>query len=350
MRKTTSIGLFLALTLSTALLGCTTQTVALKNQHQNADAITPIRKNTLNVADKITIDSQPTGVIWQIMPKAPGNLVAQGNGIFISLVRPTTSPKVLPEVGDQPYISNDGRHWSPLPERIPAWGRAMIFADGWFYVVGESVPPNTTLGIVLRSQDGKHWQTLYSKARAPFTAIRNLNGGFIVTGQNGIVVSSRDGKRWHEQQLKLIPAFYNADYFKGNYIVTGDAMALYATKDLKHWENLSSENLLNPGPRNLQHNAEHLLLQTVGYLYHYHDNLWSIHKTTKGDTRWSYIQKLPPTSDYFLATVAGTVIQSKDGKNWQSLAQLQPADDQITCENRCIIYDYQIVKLPKPLN
>lgn len=101
----------------------------------------------------------------------------------------------------------------------------------------------------------------------------------------------------------------------------------------------------------MQHNAEHLLLQTHDYLYNYYNKTWSVSELPKGDNRLSYISKLSPESESFIATVADDqVIQSKDGKNWQHLAKLQTADDKETCEGRCTVYNYDLIKLPKGYN
>ena len=144
-------------------------------------------------------------------------------------------------------------------------------------------------------------------------------------------------------------AFYDADYFAGEYLLTGDAIALYASNNLTNWRDLSTENLLSAGPRNLQHNSDILLLQTDGYLYIYHDKKWTFNKLPKGDKGFNYyISKLTPSSEDFVVTNKDKqVLRSKDGTNWQTLSQLQPADRNTSCESRCIIYDYQIVKLPK---
>ena len=338
----------LIISLGGVVVGCaSTSTSPLKPGSSN---VSPISKNTLSDAGKpITIDNSPTGVIWQLMPEAPGSLIAQGNGVFVSLVAPITSPKVIAEVGYQPYISVNGRDWTPAPSRIPVSGRSLIFANGWFYNAGEGVPPHNNTGVIVRSKDGMNWEKVYSQGRNPFTSIRYLNGGFIATGQYGLVATSRDGTRWRQQKIKNVSAFYDADYFASEYLLTGDAMVLYASNNVTDWRDLSTENLLSAGPRNLQHNLDILLLQTDGYLYIYHDKKWTFNKLPKDDSRFNYyISKLTPSSEDFLVTNKDKqVLRSKDGTNWQTLSQLQPADRNTSCESRCIIYDYQIVKLPK---
>lgn len=340
--------LFLSLSLSTLIVGCaSTSTSPLKLENSEVSSIS---KNTLSDTGKpINIDTRPTGVVWQLMPKAPGGLITQGNGLFISLLKPTTSPKVLAEVGDQPYISVDGRNWTSAPLRIPMWGRGSIFADGWFYIIGEGIPPHNTLGFIVRSKDGVNWEKVFSRGSNPFTDIRYLNGGFVVTGQNGVVATSRDGKHWQQQRIKNVPAFYSADYFSSEYLLTGDAMALYATNNLVSWRNLSTENLLSAGSRNLQHNSDTLLLQTDDYVYIYRDKYWLSRKLPKDDNGFDYyISKLSPSSEDFVVTNKNKqVLRSQDGVNWQTLSQLQSADSSTTCESRCIVYNYQIVKLPK---
>ncbi len=338
----------LTISLGGVVVGCaSTSTSPLKSGSSN---VSPIGNNTLSDAGKpITIDNSPTGVIWQLMPEAPGSLIAQGNGVFVSLVAPITSPKVIAEVGYQPYISTNGRDWTPAPSRIPVSGRSLIFANGWFYDAGEGVPPHNNTGVIVRSKDGVNWDKVYSKGSNPFTGIRYLNGGFIATGQYGLVATSRDGTRWRQQQIKNVSAFYDADYFAGEYFLTGDAMALYASNNLVNWQNLSTENLLSVGPRNLQHNSDTLLLQTEDYLYIYRDKHWLSKKLPKGDNEFDYyISKLSSSSEDFVVTNKDKqVLRSKDGTNWQMLSQIQPADRNTSCESRCIIYDYQIVKLPK---
>ena len=340
--------LALILSLNALIAGCASSPI-LPSESQNK-SVSAISKSTLSAAkEPISIDTQPTAVVWQLMPEAPGGLIAQGNGVFVSLVAPITSPKVIAEVGDLPYISVNGRDWTPAPARIPAWGRDLIFVNGWFYTVGEGVPPNNRLGVIVRSKDGLNWDKVYSNGGNPFTGIRYLNGGFVATGQNGVVATSRDGKRWRQQQIKNVPAFYDADYFAGEYLLTGDAMALYASDNLTHWRDLSTENLLYFGPRILQHNSDILLLQTDGYLYIYRDKKWTFNKLPNDDDKFNYyISKLSPLSENFVVTNENKqVLQSRDGINWTVLSQLQTADSNTTCESRCIIYDYQIVKLPE---
>ena len=330
------------------VVGCaSTSTSSLKFESSNVSSIS---KNTLSDAGKpIIIDTRPTGVIWQLMPEAPGGLIAQGNGVFVSLVAPITSPKVLAEVGYQPYISVNGRDWTPALSRIPVSGRSLIFANGWFYDAGEGVPPHNNTGVIVRSRNGMNWEEVYSQGRNPFTSIRYINGEFVATGQYGLVATSRDGTRWRQQQIKNVSTFYDADYFAGEYLLTGDAMAFYASNNLTNWRDLSTENLLSAGPRNLQHNSETLLLQTDDYLYIYRDKKWTFNKLPKDDSRFNYyISKLSPSSEDFVVTNKDKqVLRSKDGTNWQMLSQLQPTDRNTSCESRCIIYDYQIVKLPK---
>ena len=338
----------LIISLGGVIVGCASTSTSLSKP--GSSNVSPISKNTLSDAGKpITIDTRPTGVIWQLMPEAPGSLIAQGNGVFVSLVAPITSPKVIAEVGDLPYISVNGRDWTPASTRILAWGRGLTFVNDWFYTVGEGVPPNNRLGVIARSRDGMNWEEVYSQGRNPFTSIRYLNGGFIATGQYGLVATSRDGTRWKQKQIKNVSAFYDTDYFAGEYLLTGDAMALYASNNLTNWRDLSTENLLSAGPRNLQHNSETLLLQTDDYLYIYRDKHWLSNKLPKGDKGFDYyISKLSSSSEDFVVTnKEKQVLRSKDGTNWQTLSQLQPADRNTTCESRCIIYDYQIVKLPK---
>ena len=340
--------LILTISLSAVIVGCASNPTSKSEFKKNN--INAISKNTLSSAgEPINTDTNPTKVVWQLMPEAPGGLIEQGNGLFVSLVKPTTSPKVVAEVGYQPYISTNGRDWTPTPSWIPASGRILIFANGWFYSAGEGVPPNNRLGVVVRSKDGVNWEKVYSQGSNPFTTIRYLNGGFVATGQNGVVATSHDGKRWRQQRIKNVPAFYDADYFEGEYLLTGDAMALYSSDNLASWRNLSTENLLGAGPRNLQHNSDTLLLQTDDYLYIYRDKSWLFKKLSKDDNRFDYyISKLLPSSEDFVVTNKNKqVLRSQDGINWTVLSQLQTADPDTTCEARCIVYDYQIVKLPK---
>ena len=340
--------LSLSISLSMVIVGCaSTSTSPLKLK---STKIRPISKNTLSdTGEPINIDTRPNGAVWQLMPKAPGDLITQGNGLFISFLKPTTSPKVLAEVGDQPYISVDGRNWTSAPSRIPIWGRGSIFAEGWFYIIGEGIPPHNNLGVIMRSKDGINWEKVFSRGSNPFTTIRYLNGGFVVTGQNGVVATSRDGRHWQQQQIKNVLAFYDADYFEGEYLLTGDAMALYSSNDLASWRNLSTENLLSAGSRNLQHNTDTLLLQTDAYLYIYRDKHWLFKKLTKDGSGFdNYISKLSPSSEGFVVTNKNKqVLRSQDGVNWQTLSQLKFADSSTICESRCIVYNYQIVKLPK---
>ena len=338
----------LTISLSTIIVGCASNLIS-QTEFKNS-GVSPISKSTLSATrEPINIDTRPTGEVWRLMPEAPGGLIAQGNGVFVTLVAPITSPKVIAEVGDLPYISVNGRDWTPTSSRIPAWGRDLIFANGWFYIVGEGIPPNNRLGVIVRSKDGVNWEKVYSQGSNPFTTIRYLNGGFIATGQFGVVATSRDGKRWRQQQIKGVPAFYDADYFAGEYLLTGDAMALYASDNLTHWRDLSTENLLYFGPRILEHNSDVLLLQTDSYLYIYRDKSWLYKKLPKDDNRFNYyISKLTPSSEDFVVTNKNKqVLQSQDGINWTVLSQLKPADPDTTCESRCIIYNYQIVKLPE---
>lgn len=339
---------FLIISLSTVIVGCASTSLSpLKLENSG---IRPINQNTLSSeGEPINTDANPTGVVWQLMPEAPGGLIAQGNGLFVSLVKPTTSPKVIAEVGYQPYISTNGRDWAPAPSRIPVSGRSLIFANGWFYDAGEGVPPHNNLGVIVRSKDGLNWEEVFSRGSHPFTTIRYLNGGFVATGQNGVVATSLDGKHWQQQQIKNVSAFYDADYFEGEYLLTGDAMALYSSKNLANWQNLSTENLLGAGSRNLQHNSDTLLLQTEDYVYIYRNKHWLSKKLPKDDNGFDYyINKLSPLSEDFVVTNKNKqVLRSQDGMNWQTLSQLQSADSSTTCESRCIIYNYQIVKLPK---
>ncbi|TXD97569.1 hypothetical protein ES754_00855 [Psychrobacter frigidicola] len=340
--------ILLIISLNAAIVGCASNPKPLSGFESNG--VSAISKNTLSDAgEPINIDTRPTGVVWQLMPEAPGGLIAQGNGLFVSLVKPVTSPKVIAEVGYQPYISTNGRDWAPTPSRIPTSGRSLIFANGWFYNAGEGVPPHNFLGVIVRSKDGVNWEKVYSRGSNPFTNIRYLNGGFVVTGQYGVVATSRDGKHWQQQQIKTVPAFYDADYFEGEYLLTGDAMALYASNDLANWRSLSTENLLSAGPRNLQHNSDTLLLQAADYLYIYRDKKWLLKKLPKDDNEFDYyISKLSPLSEDFMVTNKNKqVLKSRDGINWKVVSQLRPADLNNTCESRCIVYDYQIVKLPE---
>lgn len=338
----------LTISLSGVVVGCASNLTS-QAEFKNS-GLSPISKNTLSAtAEPISIEARSTGEVWQLMPEAPGGLIAQGNGLFVSLVAPITSPKVIAEVGDLPYISVNGRDWTPAPARIPAWGRSLTFANGWFYMVGEGVPPNNRLGVIVRSKDGVNWDKVYSKGGNPFTSIRYLNEGFVATGQFGVVATSRDGKRWRQQQITNVSAFYDADYFEGEYLLTGDAMALYASNNLTSWRDLSTKNLLYFGPRNLQHNSDLLLLQTDGYLYIYRDKKWTFNKLPKDDNSFNYyISKLSASSEDFVVTNKNKqVLKSQDGINWTVLSQLKPADPNAICESRCIIYNYQIVKLPK---
>lgn len=340
--------LILTISLSAVILGCASNPTSQSEFKKNS--INAISKNTLSSAgEPINTDANPTGVVWQLMPEAPGVLIAQGNDLFVSLVKPTTSPKVVAEVGYQPYISTNGRDWAPAPSRIPVSGRSLIFANGWFYDAGEGVPPHNNLGVIVRSKDGVNWEKVYSQGSNPFTTIRYLNGGFVATGQNGVVATSLDGKRWQQQQIKNVPVFYDADYFEGEYLLTGDAMALYSSDNLASWRNLSTENLLSAGSRNLQHNTDTLLLQTDDYLYIYRNKHWLSKKLPKDDNGFDYsISKLSALSEDFVVTNKNKqVLRSQDGINWTVLSQLQTADPDTTCEARCIVYDYQIVKLPK---
>ncbi|MFW1531400.1 hypothetical protein ACEWAM_23105, partial [Vibrio parahaemolyticus] len=207
-------------------------------------------------------------------------------------------------------------------------GRSLIFANGWFYDAGEGVPPHNNFGVIVRSKDGVNWEKVYSQGSNPFTTIRYLNGGFVATGQNGVVATSLDGKRWQQQQIKNVPAFYDADYFEGEYLLTGDAMALYSSDNLASWRNLSTENLLSAGSRNLQHNTDTLLLQTDDYLYIYRNKHWLSKKLPKDDNGFDYsISKLSALSEDFVVTNKNKqVLRSQDGINWTVLSQLQTAD------------------------
>lgn len=154
----------LTISLGGVVVGCASTSNSL-SKLENSE-ISTIGKNTLSDAGKpITIDTRPTGVIWHLMPEAPEGLIAQGNGVFVSLVAPITSPKVIAEVGDLPYILVNGRDWTPASTRIPALGRSLTFVNGWFYTVGEGVPPNNRLGVIVRSRDGMNWEEVYSQGR-----------------------------------------------------------------------------------------------------------------------------------------------------------------------------------------
>lgn len=100
--------LILTISLSAVIVGCASNPTSQSEFKKNS--INAISKNTLSSAgEPINTDTSQTGVVWQLMPEAPGGLIAQGNGLFVSLVKPTTSPKVVAEVGYQPYISTNGR-------------------------------------------------------------------------------------------------------------------------------------------------------------------------------------------------------------------------------------------------
>lgn len=86
--------LILTISLSAVIVGCASNPTSKSEFKKNN--INAISKNTLSSAgEPINTDTNPTKVVWQLMPEAPGGLIEQGNGLFVSLVKPTTSPKVV---------------------------------------------------------------------------------------------------------------------------------------------------------------------------------------------------------------------------------------------------------------
>ena len=140
----------------------------------------------LSPAGADAILTSQDGIRWtRTSTAAGGNLLAFGNGVFVTLGA----------------VSSDGVDWTPVdaPSKENFELNDMTFGNGLFVAVGGTLhvgfAPPSPIHIITTSPDGIHWTTRSTEG-PPLRGVAYENGAFMAVGHNGAVLTSPDGINW----------------------------------------------------------------------------------------------------------------------------------------------------------
>lgn len=152
------------------------------------------------------------GIRWtRTSTAAGGNLLAFGNGVFVTLGA----------------VSSDGVHWTPVdaPSKENFELNDMTFGNGLFVAVGGTLhvgfAPPSPIHIITTSPDGIHWTTRSTEG-PPLRGVAYENGAFMAVGHNGAVLTSPDGINWFPKVPKTTHSLSAAGYGNGAFVAVGE--------------------------------------------------------------------------------------------------------------------------------
>ncbi|GAB6940887.1 hypothetical protein JCM11602_02970 [Thermus brockianus] len=139
--------------------------------------------------------------------------VAFGQGVFVAV----TPFRLL--------VSKDGEVWREVP--APARMNAIVHTEAGFLAVGNA-------GVLMRSRDGLHWETLRLHRGWDLFGVAYGNGTYVfVSGLNELLVS-RDLRRFHRFKVAGDDLeIYRGDFGKGRFVFGGSVFQV-VTVDV-HW-------------------------------------------------------------------------------------------------------------------
>ncbi|MEN2981378.1 MAG: hypothetical protein ABDH20_01875 [Thermus sp.] len=128
--------------------------------------------------------------------------VAFGQGVFVA----ATPFRLL--------VSRDGENWQPI--RAPARMNEVEYTEVGFLAVGNA-------GILMRSRDGVHWETLHLNPDWDLSGVAYGNGVYVFVVGLGEAWVSRDLKRFHRLKVAAQPSLdiLGGDFGNNRFIFGG---------------------------------------------------------------------------------------------------------------------------------
>lgn len=313
---------------------------------QNLNSIVAARGRLVAVgAAGAIVTSDDGGLTWN-SAKSPTSrdlsAVVYGNGRCLAV---SLSPIAL-------LTSADGREWTEVAAPAgPAWLRAALFANGWFYVSGndgklrrsthatswEAIDLGLTQefvvaygggifsaysvengGVYLTSVDGLNWVRRKADLRwLPPEKMRYVGGVFVLNMGAGYLFTSMDGISWleHPRISLTLGSPHAAAYGAGAFVLAGDSGSIYTSPDTISWTAVAAGSSYGLNCVAYGHAGFVALTGAKAFLS---DTgvLWTQHDTK----RQSAAAQLLYLGGRYVAIGGNTLSVSQDGRTWTNTA------------------------------